>query len=84
MGKNRKDSAPKNIIKAVCADHIIHTNARLGSSAILNNVKASTIASGYEPTPPLVAAMLNPAAIKPIKMAAIGMFVKAGKAKVVT
>ena len=84
IGKNRNESAPKKIINAVCADHIIQPNARLGSSAILNNIKASTIASGYDPTPPLVAAILNPAAIKPIKIAGNGMFANSGKAKVVT
>ena len=84
IGNNRKESAPKNMINTVWADHIIQPKARLGSSAILNKVNAKTIASGYEPTPPLVAAMLNPAAINPIKMAAKGMATNSGKAKVVT
>ena len=67
IGKNSNDKPPNTIIIKVCADHTIHPKALLGSSEILNNVKAITTASGKDPIPPLVAAILKLAKINPIK-----------------
>ena len=71
------------MITKVCVDHIIQPKALLGSSAILNNAKAITMASGKEPIPPLVAAILKLAKINPIKIAANGIFSNSGNANVV-
>ena len=70
-GRYNKDSPPKTNINRVWDVHIIHPNARLGSSGKPNNVKAITIASGYDPIPPFVAAILKVAKINPIKTAPI-------------
>ena len=67
----------------VCVDHIIQPKALLGSSFILNNKKAITTASGKDPIPPFVAAILKLARIKPISIAATETFANSGKAKVV-
>ena len=71
------------MIIIVCVDHIIQPKALLGSSATLNKLKAITIASGKEPIPPLVAAILKLAKINPIKIAAKGIFAISGNANVV-
>ena len=51
---------------------------------MLNRANAMTMASGNEPMPPLVAAMLKLAKINPIKIAANGILSNSGKANVVT
>ena len=53
---------------------MIQPNARLGSSGKLKTRKTRTMASGYDPMPPFVAAILKLAAIKAIRTAANGMF----------
>lgn len=71
------------MINNVWDDHIIQPNAILGSLAIENIENAAKTATGYDPMPPLVAAILKLADINPIKMAANGIFVVSSKAKVV-
>ena len=61
------------MIASVWVDHIIQPNALLGPSGKANNKNATTTASGKDPTPPLVAAILKLAKIKPTKIAPIGM-----------
>lgn len=72
------------IIIKVCEDHIIQPNALLGSSGKLNSKNAITIASGNDPIPPFVAAILKLARIKPIKTGAREMPCNSGNASVVT
>ena len=55
------------IIIAVCAVHIIHPKAFPVTSSMPNKDSAPATATGYNPTPPLVAAIENPPAMNPIK-----------------
>ena len=64
--------------------HMIHPNALLGSSGKLKSVNAITMASGYDPIPPLVTAILKLAKIKPIKIAENGSWLVSTKEKEVT
>ena len=82
-GRYKKDRPPKTNINRVWDVHIIQTNARLGSSGKPNNVKAITIAAGYDPIPPFVAAILKVAKINPIKTAPIATLPKSFIANVV-
>lgn len=68
----------------VCEDHIIQPNALLGSSGKLKSKNAITIASGNEPIPPFVAAILKLAKINPINTGAKDIPSKSDKDKVVT
>ena len=73
MGSNIKEMPPKIIITAVCEVHMIQPKALLGSSGKANKRNAKTTASGYEPIPPFVAAMLKLAVINPINIAKNGI-----------
>ena len=63
---------------------MIHPNARLGSSWKLKSANAITIASGYDPIPPLVMAILKLAKINPIKIAEKESWLVSSKEKEVT
>ena len=67
----------------VCEVHTIHPNEILGTSGILNNENAAPIAKGYTKIPPLVAAIVKLAEIKPIRTAANGIVSKSETAKLV-
>ena len=70
------------MIKKVCADQIIHPNAKLGASGIPNKENAATTAKGYTTIPPFVAAIVKLAAINAINIAPNGMLINSFTANV--
>ena len=55
---------PKTTIISVCEVHIIHPKAKEASSEMPNPIRIALTATGYIPTPPLVAEIENAPAIK--------------------